>query len=84
MQTQWLYMFTQGYNQREQSFANMRAAKVTLKKVVFALKIHQVGIKSAKLKAVTKLYEQVERVVDMHAIDVTDALCVCGGGRHGR
>ena len=47
-------------------FANMRAAKVKLEKVVYALNIHQVGIESAKLKAVTKRYEQVERVVDMH------------------
>ena len=54
--------------QEKYYFVNMRAAKVTLKKVVYALNIHQVGIESAKLKAVTKLYEQVECVVDMHHV----------------
>ena len=44
----------------------MRAAKVLLEKMVYALNIHQVGIESAKLKAVKKRYEQVECVVDMH------------------
>ena len=54
----------------EQLFANMRAAKVALEKVVYALNIHQVGIQSAKLMAVTDMYRagQVERVVVMHHV----------------
>ena len=52
----------------------MRAANVTLEKVVYALSIHQVGIQSAKLKAVTKIYEQVERVVVMHHRHKTQAM----------
>ena len=52
----------------------MRAANVTLEKVVYALNIHQVGIQSAKSKAVTKLHRQVECVVDMHHVIKTQAM----------
>ena len=54
----------------------MRAANVTLEKVVYAINIHQVGIQSAKLKAVTDMYSagQVECVVDMHHVIKTQAM----------